>query len=78
MQIYCGNGFTVLSKIDKKMKKINFKRSSQETSGTSSINIIAKDFKKVGDVEMNQIENVLDYTANVQDTHKQLVKKEQL
>jgi len=68
----------VLSKIDKKMKKINFKRSSQETSGTSSINIIAKDFKKVGDVEMNQIENVLDYTANVQDTHKQLVKKEQL
>lgn len=52
--------------------KIN---SSQETIG-NSININEKVFKRVGDVEMNQIETVgnnKDYEENMQETHKQLV-----
>lgn len=74
LQIYCGNGFTVLSKIDKKMTQMIMK-TSQETSG-NNMNRNEKDFKKIGDVEMNQIEivgNDKEYQENVKETHKQLM-----
>ena len=49
------------------------------TLGTNAnnLNTSDKEFKKVGDVEMNQletIENNKNYVDNVQDTQKQLMK----
>ena len=50
-------------------------KTSHETSG-NSMDINEKDFKKVGDVEMNQIETVennKDFQENAQETQKQLM-----
>lgn len=50
-------------------------KSSVETNG-KSMNINEKQFKRIGDVEMNQIETIgnnKEYEENVQETQKQLV-----
>lgn len=64
----------MLSKIDKKMMQIKIMNS--QGLNTNNLNTNDKEFKKVGDVEMNQLETIgnnKNYVDNVQDTQKQLM-----